>query len=120
MSLLLISFQTSTSGFSVCSSSKGIKEEKATPTAAELFGECSFTDSVSRTQDTVQKDACSVQRDEANETNAIDKEFPSIKNDADATNTQQVCLGLHGSRLRRVRLLRAPGYNELISLHQNH
>ena len=63
-----------------------------TPTAAELFGECSFTDSVSRTQDTVQNDPRSVQRDDANETNATDKEPPSIKNDTDATNTQQVCV----------------------------
>ena len=81
----LFSFQTSTSGFSVCST-KGRQEEKTTPTAAELFGECSFTNSVSRTHDAVQ-DA----RADIVEPNPTDRELSSTKNDTDATDAQKVC-----------------------------
>ena len=81
----LISFQTSTSGFSVCSS-KGRQEEKATPTAAELFGECSFKNSVSRTQDAIQDAHADIV-----EPQNTDNELPSIKNDTDVADSQQVC-----------------------------
>ena len=90
------------------------------PTAAELFGECSFTDSVSHTQDTVHEDVRSVERDEAVQPNPTDKEPPSIKNDTDATNTQQVCVGIGGPAYDEFGYYEHNAITFFFFLHQNH
>ena len=73
---LYYQFQTSTSGFSVCSNKGRLENKAAVLSSVELFGECSYSESVSDTEKSAaQSDAAMNSTEQNNSVRSADGEI---------------------------------------------